>query len=58
MKNLINKHIEITTKFGQQVCGTIREVFPKYGTVMVYGDEGYAYRTCVAIEDIKGGEKK
>ena len=53
MKTLIGKHIEITTQFGQRVCGTIREVFPKYGTVMVYGDPGYAYRTCVAIEDLE-----
>lgn len=53
MMNLLNKHINITTQFGQKVCGTIREVFPKYGTVMVYGDVGYAYRTCVAIEDLE-----
>ena len=53
MKNLIGKKIDIITQFGQHVCGEIREVFPKYGTVMVYGDKGYAYRTCVAIEDLE-----
>lgn len=50
----LNKHVDIIVSNGFHMCGTIKEVFPKPQTVMVYGDEGYPYRMCIGMKELEG----